>query len=125
MTAPDNAPGFQFYSGTVDDLLAQPRGDAYLAFVPTPVSHRTELFKILKHELRLPDYFGSNWDALEECLNDLRWLNGFRVIKLVHAGLPLKPPSQFLMSLKTSAFSGSFKMQICLCPTPVILKGNA
>lgn len=88
MSVPGDDSGFQFYSGPVDDLLAQPRGDSYVAFVPTPVPHRTVLFKILQHELRLPEYFGANWDALEECLNDLRWLKGFRVIKLMHAGLP-------------------------------------
>lgn len=26
--------------------------------------------------LQLPDWFGRNWDALEDCINDLSWLQG-------------------------------------------------
>lgn len=29
------------------------------------------LFDALRHGLKLPDYFGGNWDALDECLGEL------------------------------------------------------
>jgi hypothetical protein len=38
--------------------------------------------------LKFPDYFGWNWDALDECLRDLSWLPPGRVI-LSHNDLPL------------------------------------
>lgn len=33
-----------------------------------------ELFAVVANAMRFPDYFGSNWDALDECLSDMDWL---------------------------------------------------
>ncbi len=30
--------------------------------------------RALSQTMKFPDYFGNNWDALEECLNDMEWL---------------------------------------------------
>lgn len=33
----------------------------------------SDLFRILKQAMRFPDYFGHNWDALDECLSGMEW----------------------------------------------------
>ena len=33
-----------------------------------------ELFTVVASAMRFPDYFGNNWDALDECLGDMDWL---------------------------------------------------
>jgi hypothetical protein len=60
--------------------------------------HRAELPPCIKSEdallealfvaLRFPDYFGGNWNALDECITDLSWLPPGDVV-LIHKDLPL------------------------------------
>jgi hypothetical protein len=48
-----------------------------------PEATRSELLVAIGEALVLPDYFGQNWDALEECLHDLEF-DGESLVLLVH-----------------------------------------
>ena len=39
-----------------------------------PISTKKQLLDSLAAALSFPDYFGGNWDALDECLRDMEWL---------------------------------------------------
>ena len=60
---------------------------AHIAHIPAGISTKSALLDALPKELRFPEYFGRNWDALVECLRDLSWLPLGRVV-LVHDALP-------------------------------------
>jgi len=66
-----------------------PRG-AHVARVPSGIDSKSALFRALVPALALPDYFGANWDALEECLKDLAWIEK-KTVALVHEELPALP----------------------------------
>jgi hypothetical protein len=59
----------------------------FVARIGPGIRTRERLFEVLRHELRLPAYFGENWDALSDCLRDLSWINERRVV-IQHAELP-------------------------------------
>ncbi len=61
--------------------------NTHVAVVPSEVVGREDLFRCLIRSLKLPSHFGSNWDALDECLRDLSWLTQNRVV-LFHEALP-------------------------------------
>lgn len=56
--------------------------------VPPGITTKDELLARLAGELAFPEHFGRNWDALSDCLRDLSWMPGDRVL-LVHEDLPL------------------------------------
>ncbi len=51
---------------------------------------KTDLIELVARALDVPDYFGANWDALDDCLRDLSWLKE-RVIVISHDGVPRLP----------------------------------
>ena len=98
-------------------------GDApFVADIPASIRSKQKLLRTLADELRLPDYFGHNWDALEECLRDLSWLPAGNV-QIRHRDLPLSPGSQdrrtYLRVLQSAAAfwakSGS-RLMVCQFP---------
>lgn len=56
-----------------DPVLFRPEG-SHVGHLPAGVSSKEQLMPVREEALRLPDYFGRNWDALFDCLRDLSWL---------------------------------------------------
>ncbi|MFW5659620.1 MAG: barstar family protein [Bacteroidota bacterium] len=54
------------------------------------VKDKTDLLKQLQSGFDLPDYFGHNWDALEDCLTDLNWVAEKEVWLIHNAQLALE-----------------------------------
>jgi RNAse (barnase) inhibitor barstar len=67
----------------------QDEGQAvHRAELPAGIKTVEALLDALSVALRFPDYFGRNWNALDECITDLSWLPPGDVI-LIHKDVPL------------------------------------
>lgn len=75
-------------SGFVFDELAADDA-SWIAELPMGIDDVDSLFDALSEVMQFPDYFGRNWDALDECICDLCWLPPGD-IALLHKDLPLK-----------------------------------
>ncbi|MHC2334745.1 barstar family protein [Bradyrhizobium sp. USDA 4454] len=58
------------------------------ADIPENLTTKATLLATLAAQLKFPDYFGTNWDAFEECICDLSWLQPGPVL-MAHADVPL------------------------------------
>jgi len=68
----------------------------------------SSLFDEMAAALQFPSYFGENWNALDECLNDLEWLPGDAYVLVFERGpelLSLESPTEFqsLLQVLTQA----------------------
>jgi RNAse (barnase) inhibitor barstar len=72
------------YRATRADEVLEAARDATLDNVR--IDARREPLTAIAKALDFPDWFGGNWDALEDCLGDLSWRPGGHV--LVFTGFP-------------------------------------
>ena len=114
-----------FYFGPPEAL---PGDAAFVADLPASIRSKQKLLRTLADELRFPDFFGYNWDALEECLRDLSWLPAGNV-QIQHRDLPLSPGSQdrrtYLKILRAAAaFWEKSGSRLLVCQFPAEFQGK-
>ena len=55
--------------------LAKREGFAFFHIDGKNIGRKEQLLNHAATALHFPDHFGNNWDALEECLTDLEWVD--------------------------------------------------
>jgi len=62
---------------------------------------KAELLAGLAQALKFPSWFGHNWDALADCLDDLGWLRGSGYLLVLEnsAGMSAAAPKDFALAL--------------------------
>jgi len=70
----------------LDDLTTHAR---VVARLPKGIETKDQLLRELAVQLAFPDYYGGNWDALEECIRDLSWLPPGQVV-VSHGDIPMR-----------------------------------
>ena len=61
------------YRVAKSDELVEAAREAGLRVETVPFAAKPALLKNIAAALAFPDWFGQNWDALEDCLTDLSW----------------------------------------------------
>lgn len=81
---------------------ARRAGIAWLCVDLAPAAEKTRFLAECARDLRFPETFGANWDALADCLEDFSWLPtpGF-VIRLANAqAFAAAAPRDFAMAVE-------------------------
>jgi hypothetical protein len=71
----------------VDEVADAVKG-SNLSLVRVPFADKVQLLKNIASALGFPDWFGHNWDALEDCLADLSWRDAPGTVLLIESPRP-------------------------------------
>ena len=80
-------------------IEAGSQDSSYVARLPLGLMTTSDLLAAIATQLRVPEYFGFNWNALSDCLRDFHWLQQHTVV-LVHQDLPKVSDSELLIYLE-------------------------
>jgi Barstar (barnase inhibitor) len=70
-----------------DEVIDAVRGSG-ISPVRIEFADKAQLLKNLADALGFPDWFGHNWDALEDCLTDLSWREAPGTVLLIESAKP-------------------------------------
>lgn len=70
------------------DIASLRRESTRVLEVPAELSDKDALLRWYADALGMPEYFGANWDAFDECLRDLSWVKERRLV-LFHRDVPI------------------------------------
>ena len=87
-----------------DEVMAAVKGSG-LSPVRVAFSDKVQLLKNLAVALGFPDWFGHNWDALEDCLTDLSWRDASAHVLLIEEAKPGDDLGVLIDILRSSAES--------------------
>jgi hypothetical protein len=71
------------YDLFISELKAVRTPKSHLAIIDVSGVSERELFELFVNAYNFPDYFGYNWDALDERINDLDWLDATSYILVI------------------------------------------
>jgi hypothetical protein len=87
-----------------DEVMDAVKGSS-LSPVRVAFSDKVQLLKNLAVALGFPDWFGHNWDALEDCLTDLSWRDASAHVLLIENPKPGDDLGVLIDILRSSAES--------------------
>jgi len=87
-----------------DEVMDAVKGSS-LSPVRVAFSDKVQLLKDLAVALGFPDWFGHNWDALEDCLTDLSWRDASAHVLLIENPKPGDDLGVLIDILRSSAES--------------------
>ncbi|MFH1197588.1 MAG: barstar family protein [bacterium] len=65
---------FDEYKKIKDNLYTKTNNPGLIEIDINNVTSTRELFSVFIEKMKFPNYFGFNWDAFDECIRDLSWL---------------------------------------------------
>ena len=94
---------------------------------PADLNASHDVFAFYSKALAFPDYFGWNWDAFDECITDLSWLDD-TTMDIIHddipLGLDLHSRVIFLRILHETKYysnvNGKFRVHFKMAAKPIV-----
>lgn len=92
------------------DRAANAHGFAFWRIDLTTVRGKAALLTALARALEFPDWFGGNWDALQDCLGDLSWRSapGYAIMLEHCQGLAKHSAEDFEVALEVFGEAATF-----------------